>query len=215
VGLAVVALLVAGCARPLPRPAPPPVAGEERTQFMMRYVEVQPGTGAAAEPGKCFYVHYTGWLTDGTKFDSSRDTTREGKPRTPLAFEQGRRTVISGWDAGFEGMRVGGKRRLIIPYQLAYGEKGRPPVIPPKATLVFDVELMDVRDAPAATRPPEPPARCPSWEARAAVAPQGNAALPGVRLATTLGDIELEIDTAHAPITGRAETATSSFFIWR
>jgi peptidylprolyl isomerase len=112
-------------------------------------------------------VHYTGWLTDGKKFDSSRDTTAEGRPRTPLAFLQGSRSVISGWDAGFEGMRVGGKRRLIIPYQLAYGVNGRPPVIPPKATLVFDVELMDVREPPAATRPPDPPVRCPPWTAPA------------------------------------------------
>ena len=147
-----------------PAPAPPPVSGDVRTQYVMRYVELGEGSGANADPAKCYYVHYTGWLTDGTKFDSSRDTTPEGKPRTPLAFEQGKRTVISGWDAGFEGMRVGGRRRLIIPYQLAYGVNGRPPVIPPKATLVFDVELMDVRDAPAATRPPDPPARCPSWE---------------------------------------------------
>jgi peptidylprolyl isomerase len=160
---ALLALAVSACVRP-PAPAPPRVEGKVRTQFAMRYIDLQSGTGAAAEPGKCHYVHYTGWLTDGTKFDSSRDTTREGRPRTPLAFEQGRRTVIPGWDAGFEGMRVGARRRLIIPYQLAYGVNGRPPVIPPRATLVFDVELMDVRDAPPATRPPEAPARCPTWE---------------------------------------------------
>jgi peptidylprolyl isomerase len=131
----------------------------------MRYIETSPGTGAEAVPAKCYYVHYTGWLTDGKKFDSSHDTTREGRPRTPLSFIQGRRNVIPGWDAGFEGMKVGGTRRLIIPYQLAYGVNGSPPTIPPKATLVFDVELMDVRDAPAATRPPEPPSRCPPWDA--------------------------------------------------
>lgn len=149
------------------RTAPPPVPGHVRTMFSMRYVEVQPGpeTSALAAPGKCYYVHYTGWLTDGTKFDSSRDTTPDGKPRMPLVFLQGARQVIAGWDAGFEGMRVGGRRRLIIPYQLAYGEKGRGP-IPPKANLIFDVELMDVRDAPPATRPPEPPPRCPSWDQR-------------------------------------------------
>ena len=144
--------------------APPPVQGKEQTQFSMRYIELAPGTGAEAAPGKCYYVHYTGWLTNGTKFDSSRDTTREGRPRTPLSFQQGRRTVIPGWDAGFEGMRVGGKRRLIIPYQLAYGVNGNGNVIPPRATLVFDVELMDVRDGPPAARPPEPPARCPAWQ---------------------------------------------------
>jgi peptidylprolyl isomerase len=131
---------------------------------MMRYIDLAAGSGAEAAPGKCYYVHYTGWLTDGTKFDSSHDTARDGRPRTPLSFQQGRRTVIPGWDVGFEGMRVGAKRRLIIPYQLAYGVNGNPPVIPPKATLIFDVELMDVREGPAATRPPDPPARCPPWE---------------------------------------------------
>ncbi|MBV6520346.1 MAG: hypothetical protein MNPFHGCM_00451 [Gemmatimonadaceae bacterium] len=133
----------------------------------MRYVDIAQGAGAQAEPGKCYYVHYTGWLPDGTKFDSSRDTTPEGKPRTPIGFIQGKRAVIAGWDAGFEGMRVGALRRLIIPYQLGYGVDGRPPVIPPKSTLIFDVELVGVRDAPAATRPPEPAARCAPWEAAA------------------------------------------------
>jgi peptidylprolyl isomerase len=96
-----------------------------------------------------FVVHYTGWLRDGTKFDSSRDRG------TPLRFEQGKRRVIPGWDAGFEGMRVGGRRRLFVPYQLAYGEKGRGP-IPPRAELVFDVELLGVEaptPADSARRP--------------------------------------------------------------
>lgn len=150
---------------PANAPAPPPVAGEEQTLFTMRYIDVSAGTGAEALPGRCYYVHYTGWLTDGTKFDSSRDTASDGQPRTPLAFHQGRRNVIAGWDAGFEGMRVGGQRRLIIPYQLAYGIDGRPPIIPPRSTLVFDVELMDVREGPAAPAQGEPPARCPAWAA--------------------------------------------------
>ena len=95
-----------------------------------------------------------------------------GQPRTPISFPQGARRVISGWDAGFEGMRVGGRRRLMIPYQLAYGELGRPPVIPPRAELIFDVELMAVTDTLSRTdTPPAPPAaaqaqpgpRCPAW----------------------------------------------------
>ncbi len=120
-------------------------------------------------PRACVYAHYTGWLTDGKKFDSSRDTMPNGQPRTPIAFPQGARRVIAGWDAGFEGMRVGGQRRLIIPYQIAYGELGRPPVIPPKATLIFDVELMAVADTlPSAGAPPLPPAappgpQCAPW----------------------------------------------------
>jgi peptidylprolyl isomerase len=128
----------------------PPVAAPVRTQYVMRYQEVAAGTGAPAEPGRVFAVHYTGWLRDGTKFDSSRDRGE------PIKFEQGKRRVIPGWDAGFEGMRVGGRRRFFIPYQLAYGEKGRPPRIPPRAELIFDVELVGVEapaDTAAARRP--------------------------------------------------------------
>lgn len=144
--LVVAALTTAGaCARhrdTLPA-AIPPVRGALRTQYVMRYVDVAAGTGAPAEPGKVYVVHYTGWLRDGTKFDSSRDRG------TPFRFEQGKRRVIPGWDAGFEGMRVGGRRRLFIPYQLAYGVKGRN-TIPPRAELIFDVELLGQEDAPPA-----------------------------------------------------------------
>ncbi len=117
----------------------PEIAGTPTDFIRMRYTEVEAGTGVAARPGQEYTVHYTGWLTDGTKFDSSRDRN------TPLKFIQGRRRVISGWDAGFEGMKVGGKRRLFIPYQMAYGEQGRGP-IPPKAELIFDVELLGAED---------------------------------------------------------------------
>lgn len=96
------------------------------------------GTGAEAVKGKRIKVHYTGTLTDGSKFDSSVD---RGEPFT---FTLGAGEVIKGWDEGFAGMKVGGKRKLTIPYQMAYGEAGRPPKIPPKATLIFDVELLGV-----------------------------------------------------------------------
>lgn len=122
----------------------PHVSGEMVNQYTMRYIEVQKGAGKLAEAGMMFTVHYTGWLYDGTQFDSSTG-------RQPITFEQGKRKVIPGWDAGFEGMRVGGKRRLLIPYQLAYGEKGRGK-IPPKADLIFDVELIDVQPAPGAAK---------------------------------------------------------------
>jgi hypothetical protein len=115
---------------------------EPVTLATLRYTEITVGTGAPAAAGKRFTVHYTGWLKDGTKFDSSVDR------KEPFTFVQGRRQVISGWDIGFEGMKVGGKRKLFIPYQLAYGEQGSGP-IPPKAELIFDVELLDVADAPA------------------------------------------------------------------
>ncbi len=117
----------------------PHVDGKIVNQYTMRYIEVETGTGKLAEAGKVFVVHYTGYLYDGTIFDSSKNRGE------PISFEQGKRKVIPGWDAGFEGMRVGGKRRFLIPYQLAYGEKGRGK-IPPKADLIFDVELMDVKD---------------------------------------------------------------------
>ena len=125
----------------------PAVAGRVVESFGLRYIDVKTGDGAPAAPGREYTVHYTGWLRDGRKFDSSVDKG------TPLKFVQGRRAVIAGWDAGFEGMKVGGKRRLFIPYELAYGEPGRPPAIPPKAELVFDVELLGVKDAA-----PQPPA---------------------------------------------------------
>jgi len=162
---------VFGCVhrgRELPAPIPP-VRGEPRVAFALRYLDLTAGTGAAAAPRKCLYAHYTGWLTNGTKFDSSRDTTARGAPRPPISFPQGARRVIAGWDAGFERMRVGARRRLFIPYQLAYGELGRPPVIPPRAELIFDVELMAVADTVprAADAVPGQPAagpRCASWD---------------------------------------------------
>jgi FKBP-type peptidyl-prolyl cis-trans isomerase FkpA len=100
--------------------------------------EVKVGDGPVAAAGKVVSVHYTGKLTDGTKFDSSYDR------KEPIEFPLGAGRVIKGWDQGLEGMKVGGKRRLTIPPQLGYGERGMGP-IPPNATLVFDVELMAVR----------------------------------------------------------------------
>ncbi len=150
VGLGLVLLTSACATKSKFAPAIPQAAGPVRQQYAMRCIELKIGTGKPAEATKVFVVHYTGWLRDGTKFDSSLDRDK------PLEFEQGKRRVIPGWDAGFEGMKVGGRRRLIIPYQLAYGEKGRPPKIPAKAELIFDVELLDVKDAPLPTAPPKP-----------------------------------------------------------
>ena len=101
--------------------------------------ELTPGTGTEAAAGDSVEVHYTGWLTDGKKFDSSKDRGQ------PFAFLLGGGQVIKGWDEGVAGMKVGGKRQLVIPYQLAYGESGRPPVIPPKSELTFEVELLKIR----------------------------------------------------------------------
>jgi FKBP-type peptidyl-prolyl cis-trans isomerase len=100
--------------------------------------EMQVGTGAEAHAGHTVEVHYTGWLTDGKKFDSSKD---RGKP---FRFTLGKKQVIAGWDQGVEGMKVGGKRKLTIPPELGYGAKGFPGAIPPNSTLVFEVELLGV-----------------------------------------------------------------------
>ena len=105
----------------------------------LRYQDLSAGQGTEATEGKNAVVHYTGWLTDGKKFDSSRDRGE------PFAFRIGGGQVIAGWDEGVAGMKVGGRRKLVIPASLGYGQGGAPPVIPPGATLVFDVELLEVQ----------------------------------------------------------------------
>ena len=163
--------------------------GPIKTEFSLRYQDLKLGTGADAEPNKIYKVLYTGWLAaDGHKFDSSEDHRQplrdkdgkavlgdDGKPKLgdaqPISFIEGFGRVIPGFDQGFEGMKVGGKRRLFIPWQLAYGARGRPgpdpahPGIPPKADLIFDVELVEVAE------PQMPPSR-----------PMGNPMNPGASL---------------------------------
>ncbi|MDX2183856.1 MAG: FKBP-type peptidyl-prolyl cis-trans isomerase [Gemmatimonadaceae bacterium] len=160
------AAAVVGCAARTPSfPATIPPTNQPHVVIAtLSKVDLVAGTGARAEHHRCVYAHYTGWLTDGSKFDSSRDTTPQGQPRSPIAVPLGFRRVIAGWDAGFEGLQVGGKRRLVIPYQFAYGEKGRPPVIPARATLIFDVELLAVADTLPRTPNTTWPA-CPTYEA--------------------------------------------------
>ena len=102
------------------------------------YEELAVGDGAEASPGQQVTVHYTGWLTDGTQFDSSKDRD------DPFVFGLGEGEVIKGWDEGVTGMKVGGRRKLTIPPQLGYGARGAGGVIPPDATLVFEVELLGV-----------------------------------------------------------------------
>ena len=104
----------------------------------LEYWEIKAGTGDAAVAGKPVRVHYTGWLTDGKKFDSSMDRGQ------PFVFPLGAGQVIKGWDEGVAGMKVGGKRQLRIPPELGYGARGAGGVIPPNATLIFDVELLGV-----------------------------------------------------------------------
>lgn len=118
---------------------PPPVSGDTITTASgLKYIVAQAGSGRAAEPGQQVQVHYTGWLTDGQKFDSSVDSGQ------PFSFPLGQGRVIRGWDQGVAGMQVGEKRRLIIPPELGYGSRGYPGAIPPNATLIFDVELLDI-----------------------------------------------------------------------
>jgi FKBP-type peptidyl-prolyl cis-trans isomerase len=109
-----------------------------KTPSGLRFQDLVPGDGAEASAGKTVSVHYTGWLPNGEKFDSSRDRDQ------PFGFTLGAGQVIAGWDEGVAGMRVGGRRKLVIPPDLGYGTAGAPPDIPPGATLVFDVELLNV-----------------------------------------------------------------------
>lgn len=108
------------------------------TESGLKYIEIEEGTGASPQPGQSVTVHYTGTLEDGTKFDSSRDRNR------PFTFTIGVGQVIQGWDEGVASMKVGGRRQLIIPPNLGYGARGAGGVIPPNATLIFDVELLRI-----------------------------------------------------------------------
>lgn len=133
-------LLAAACNDdPTTPTGPPEVTGDTITlPSGLRYIEVRPGSGAVAEVGDSVSVHYSGWLEDGTRFDTSRQGDRG-----PFAFRVGTGNVIRGWHQGLPGLRVGGMRRLIIPPDLAYGATGTGP-IPPNATLIFDIELMRI-----------------------------------------------------------------------
>jgi peptidylprolyl isomerase len=127
--------------RSTPPPGPPDISGEiVTTPTGLQYIDIQPGTGATPQAGQTVVAEYAGWLqADGTLFDSSFNPNR-----TPFEFQLGTGGVIPAWDEGFSTMQVGGKRRLIAPPELAYGAEGRGG-IPPNATLIFDVELLEVR----------------------------------------------------------------------
>lgn len=111
---------------------------EITTASGLQYEDSKEGAGAAAQSGQTVSVHYTGWLTNGTKFDSSKDRNQ------PFDFPLGAGRVIKGWDEGVQGMKVGGIRKLTIPSNLGYGARGAGGVIPPNATLVFEVELLKI-----------------------------------------------------------------------
>jgi FKBP-type peptidyl-prolyl cis-trans isomerase FkpA len=140
--LALCALPLAGLAFANPPSGAQPGAPEpewKKNASGLEYQELKVGEGVEAKAGKVVDVHYTGWLLDGTKFDSSVD---RGKP---FSFHLGAGEVIRGWDEGVAGMKVGGKRKLRIPAELGYGSRGAGGVIPGNATLIFDVELLGVK----------------------------------------------------------------------
>lgn len=150
--LAATAALLAGCGEEGGRESVPrePEAAEASCEFVrqlglereaseLRTEVLRDGEGGAAEPGDTLVVHYTGCLTDGRKFDSSRDRD------APFGFVLGAGRVIAGWERGLEGMRPGERRVLVIPPRLAYGEAGAGEAIPPNSTLAFDVELLEIR----------------------------------------------------------------------
>jgi len=139
VGVAVLAVLVAACAQ---SQAPSGGGGgnEVTTPSGLKYEDTKLGAGPEAKAGQMAVVHYTGWLTDGKKFDSSKDRGQ------PFSFPLGGGRVIKGWDEGVQGMKVGGTRKLTIPATLGYGAQGTPGgPIPPNATLVFEVDLLELR----------------------------------------------------------------------
>jgi FKBP-type peptidyl-prolyl cis-trans isomerase FkpA len=142
------AFFMAGGCKPSAEPPPPASETAQADQITeLEVVDVVQGDGEAIAPGQVAVVHYTGWLYDpaaaegkGQKFDSSRDRG------DPFRFPVGAGRVIRGWDQGVAGMKVGGQRRLVIPAELAYGDRGAGGVIPPGATLLFDVELLGIED---------------------------------------------------------------------
>jgi peptidylprolyl isomerase len=137
--LALLVFIAISCSKSSPAKVTGP---PQKTASGVEYWDLVQGTGETAVPGKQVKVHYTGWLADGKKFDSSLDTGH------PLRFILGVGRVIKGWDEGVAGMKVGGKRQLRIPPESGYGANGAGSDIPPNATLIFDVELLEVRSLP-------------------------------------------------------------------
>ena len=211
----------------------PRVHGIVKTDFALRYEEIKIGTGAEAESNKMYHVNYTGYLAaTGEKFDSNSDrrppVMKDGKPvmgpdgkpelgeAQPFVFPQGMGRLIPGFDEGFIGMKIGGKRRIFIPWQLAYGTRdipGHPPEhpgIPPKSDLIFDVELVDVTDMPKPPQRPQMPMRPPTPRPGAAPAPGTAPAAPAPGTAPTTASPNAAGATTPAPASTPAPTPTAA-----
>lgn len=183
----------------------PKVAGIAKPLYALKYIDIAPGTGPLAEDRKYYTVRYTGWLSDGTKFDSSYDHPGG----EPITFPYGAHQVIPGWDTGFQGMHVGGKRRLFVPYQLAYGEMGRPPRIPAKSDLIFDIELVDQSDTPPAPKQPSPPpAAAPDSPTKPGQIAPGVTAKPTAPAAQTAPPASTTPPSSETPSTPPAQPST-------
>jgi peptidylprolyl isomerase len=179
-------------------PGAPKVVGTPHTLYALKYIDTKIGTGPLATTHKWLTVHYTGWLPDGKKFDSSVDR------KEPLTFPYGAHRVIIGWDTGFEGMRVGGKRRLLVPWELAYGELGMPPRspadpgMPAKQNLIFDVELLGISDTPPASMMPKP-APAPTTAPKPGSAPAAGQEPPPTTVTPKKPDSEPTAPTTPPP----------------
>jgi peptidylprolyl isomerase len=193
---------------PLVAPGLREYLGFETSTYSLAYVDAKIGTGPLAAPHKYYTIAYTGYLVDGTKFDSSFDHP----DHEPITIYMGEHQVIPGWDTGFAGMHIGGKRRLFIPYQLGYGAQNYPPsprptVLPGKSELIFDVELISQSDeAPKPKAPPTPPPAANSTPKPAPTAPAPAAAAPATSPATTTAPAPAAPQTA--PTASPASPAT-------
>jgi peptidylprolyl isomerase len=188
--------------------APPAVAasvreylGIDSVTFSLAYIDTKIGTGVPAEPHKWYSVLYTGYLQDGTVFDSSAKHPEMG----PFVLQQGAHKVIPGWDTGFYGMRVGGKRRLFIPHQLAYGPRGNG-AVPPNADLIFDIELVSQSDKEPP--PPTPPAAAPKPPTPATPSAPATATPPSAAPAPAAQPSSAPASPATAPTATSAPSAT-------
>jgi peptidylprolyl isomerase len=189
--------------------------GTKASSFTLSYVDTKVGTGALAQPKKWYSLHYTGYLPDGTIFDASS----KHPENDPFIFQQGpsgpmsRRSVILGWDTGISGMRIGGKRRLFIPYQLAYGPGGQAQGgIPGKSWLIFDLELVAQNDANPAPAPPPTAAAGPNGHPGIPMKPVPSGAATGAgsgALAPTIS-VQPQAAAPAAPPTAPAPPAPAS-----